>query len=54
MGARKRTIRSDGVRLCSADWRVLGLMLVTIAAVICCEVWLSHVWMPDGGVKMMH
>ena len=54
MGARKRTIRSDGVRLCSADWRVLGLIFVTTAAVICCEVWFAHVWMPDGGVKMMH
>lgn len=54
MGARKRTIRSDGVRLCSADWRVLGLIFVTTAVVICCEVWFAHVWMPDGGVKMMH
>lgn len=54
MGARKRTVRSDGVRLCSADWRLLGLIFVTTAAVICCEVWFAHVWMPDGGVKMMH
>lgn len=54
MGSRKRTIRSDGKRLCAADWCVLVMVMVTIVAVVYCEIWLSHVWMPDGGVKMMH
>lgn len=37
MGARQRTIRSDGVGLCPIDWNVLGLLVLTTVAVICCE-----------------
>lgn len=53
MGARERTIRSDLKSLGTLDITVLTTVLFTIAAVICCEIWLSHVWMPTGGVAAM-
>lgn len=53
MGVRERTIRSDLKSLGTFDITVLTTVLFTIAAVICCEIWLSHVWMPTGGVAAM-
>ncbi len=53
MGARERSIRSDFKTLGTFDITVLTTVILTIAAVISCEIWLSHVWMPAGGAAVM-